>query len=186
MELNRVAIERVGSMALGAAFLTIGISFLALGVTWLPVIGFFLAAPFLFLALLVPKIAVRGRSVHVLAGSTLIDYINHVGRKRNRVIPLTIFSTSETRESRDFDATRIEVSSVRFGPNEVAPVQEPVRLPAVAARQGEGAAGGKKDLVFYFPEDGSGITPETREVCVSGRTVDGEDFYGCTPYRTNA
>lgn len=72
--------------------------------------------------------------------------------------------------SADFDATRVDVASLGFGPD---------AAPALHPRLYDVNGDGHPDLVTHHRIAKTGIAPGDREACLAGRTLEGSPFAGC-------
>jgi hypothetical protein len=98
------------------------------------------------------------------------DGTNPINLRSNGVIPVAILSAS------GFDATTVEVSTVRFGPAGALAVT------GVGAEDVNGD--GLADLVLHFQTQQTGITAGQTQACLTGTTLDGTDIEGCDRIRT--
>jgi len=90
---------------------------------------------------------------------------NSINPNSNGVIPVAILSTE------DFDATAVDVSTIKFGPKQVT---ESHGIGHTEDVNGDDL----DDLVLHFKTQDVGITDET-ELCVSAQTVDEVIIVGC-------
>lgn len=90
---------------------------------------------------------------------------NPILLKKNMALPVSIYSTA------DFDATRIDVETVRFGATgtEAAPVSHKFI---------DINRDGRKDLVLVFMSKETGITATTTSASITGQTLDGVEIGG--------
>ena len=178
MNMNAQKMQRLGQLALSISFLVTGLVFLILGVTVLPVIGVFIGLTLLALALYPWLGYPYHRNIQILIGRKLSRYVSD-----KTIVPVAILSAPQQEGSGGpgFDASNVDVSSLRFGPNRVEPIRK-LTIPVTGADQLRDVKGeGKADLVLYFPIEGSGVTPESTQACITGRTKDGEAIEGCSP-----
>jgi|GEM_PF-5305964 len=108
---------------------------------------------------------------------------NPNGSNMNAEPPVAILTTPE------FDATQVDVSSVRFGPREVldagggaSPINSHLED---SVELDEHTRDGDIDLLLKFDMQVSGATPDTTEVCVRGVTYGGVQFEGCDAIKIN-
>lgn len=181
MQKNLNSFESVSSLFLAASYILLAIGFFFMGVSFLPVIGILAGFLFLGLAYYVLK-RPSVRIIEVLIGSKPGSYLNHEVQNQSATIPVAILSTSTAAgDAVDFDATTVIASSVRFGPNEIPPLED-MADPAVAARHMQDVDGdGDVDFVLDFPIERAGITGSGQTVCITGITKNGETFRGCGP-----
>ena len=94
---------------------------------------------------------------------------NSINPKSKGVIPVAILSTDT------FDASVVDGSTVRFGPNEAAPAHytlEDVDLD------------GDFDMILHFKTQETGIECDTTKAILTGETVDGKQITGKDSIRT--
>lgn len=106
-------------------------------------------------------------SIDIKPGS----FPNSINPKSEGVIPVAILSTDT------FDATTVDPSTVKFGPDEAS----------VAHRGGhrEDVNGdGKKDLVLHFPTQDTGIACGDTSASLNGKTFSGQAIAGSDSIRT--
>jgi hypothetical protein len=186
MRSNTVAVDTqhrwdtLGRIIAGTSFFIIGMSFIILGLTLLPIFGIFMGLACFSLAW---SLWTTGRIVNtlVLIGSSVRSKITG-----GRFIPLAILSLSKEKgDSYDFDATTVDVDTIRIGPNSIEPLRGPVEgvLEPVGMRDVD--ADGQNDLVVHFPADQAGVTPNMKVVCFTGQTKNGTLVRGCGPLKLN-
>lgn len=172
--------EFASSIFLAASYILLAVGFFVLGVSFLPVIG--ILAGFLFLGLAYYVLQRRSvvRTIEILIGEKAETILNLSAQKQGSTIPVAILSSSTAAgDAVDFDATTVVASSVRFGPNEVAPVED-MEDPVIAAKHLKDVDGdGDVDFVIDFPIERAGITASDQTVCITGTTINGESFRGC-------
>lgn len=95
---------------------------------------------------------------------------NGINPKNKGVIPVAILTTP------DFDATTVDISTVRFGPSEASPAR-PGRVEDV---DGDG----DDDMIFHFRTQATGIVKGDTEACLTGMTLGGESIAGCDTVKT--
>lgn len=181
MGIKTSIVEDIMRLMLGASFLTVALGFLALGVTWLPVIGILLALPFIFLGTTFLTERPYELPVKISIEEQQLGVLEHNALGTRGLIPVAILSTSRERGDRfDFDALTMDSATVSFGPKKAKPV-DVVSAPEELQEHQRGTnAGGERDRIFYFPFERTGISDETKEVCIMGRTREGEIVRGCT------
>ena len=96
--------------------------------------------------------------------------INPINSKSKGVIPVAVLSTDT------FDATTIDPLSVKFGPSGAGEAHKRGHIE-------DKNADGKPDLVLHFATGHSGISRDTAEACLIGKTTDGLDIKGCDSVR---
>lgn len=97
------------------------------------------------------------------------------------LVSVAILSTQAAEgEIADFDATTVDPSSVRFGPDGAPPLEEP--KPELGLRDVD--QDGDVDLVLRFDVAATGIRQGDTEACLTGSTVSNEAFLGCDAIRT--
>jgi len=174
--------EAASSVFLAASFVLLALGFFVLGVTWLPVIGIFAGFAFLAMAYYILRQQPAVRNIEVIIGAKAGTYLSPMATSLSGIIPVAILSTSRAAgDPVDFDARTVIGSTVRFGPNEVEPVENMADPIVVAQHQLDVDGDGDVDLVLDFPIDGAGITAKDESVCITGTTTSGEVFRGCGP-----
>ncbi|KKR49312.1 MAG: hypothetical protein UT84_C0033G0006 [Candidatus Curtissbacteria bacterium GW2011_GWA1_40_16] len=91
---------------------------------------------------------------------------NSLNLKSNGVIPVAILTTPS------FDATQVDVSTVRFGPNQAKEIHNKGHLEDI---DGDGDI----DLVLHFKTKETGIQSIDTEACLTGTTSNGIPIQGC-------
>lgn len=107
-------------------------------------------------------------------------------------IPVAILTTTagEYGTTVDFDATQVNVESLRFGPLAVLDAGgggTPVGGAHLedAVERDEVTRDGDTDMVLHFSPVESGITTATTEVCLRGTLMDGTPFQACDAIKVN-
>ncbi len=168
------------NVVIRTALLVTALPFFAFGVTLLPVIG--LAIGFALAgAALSPWQETPLRGIKVLIGGGRPEDSSPGGRQgRHNTIPVTVLSSSQTQgDESDFDASRIDVDTVRFGPRALKPLRNSNRREKAGSIQTELREAGTSDRVFYFAVDGTDRAEKNQTVCITGETTTGEAFRGC-------
>ena len=93
-----------------------------------------------------------------------------INLKSNGVMPVAILSNNV------FDATTIDPSSVKFGPNGVMEIHKTGHLEDVNSD-------GKVDMVLHFNTQGTGIKSNDTKACLTGKTRTGINIQGCDDIR---
>jgi hypothetical protein len=97
---------------------------------------------------------------------------NRVNPKSGGVIPVAIVSTRlADGDATDFDATQVDETTLRFGPDEVGIAH---RQAHVADVDGDG----DRDLLLHFRTRGTGIACGDTEATLKGGTFDGRPITG--------
>lgn len=97
---------------------------------------------------------------------------NAINTNSKGVIPVAVLTTSTMDgDSVNFDATLVDVLSVRFGPNEATAVRGKGHIEDV---DGDGDL----DMVFQFKIKDTGIQPGETEACLTGKDINGQDIKG--------
>jgi len=86
------------------------------------------------------------------------------------VIPVSVLTTD------DFDAARIDPSTVRFGPGEAQPHRNSGKISDV---DGDG----RPDMVLHFSTVAANLSCGDEEATLTGRTLNGDAFEGTAPVR---
>ena len=84
----------------------------------------------------------------------------------NGVIPVAILTTPS------FDATQVDVSTVRFGPGEAKEIHNKGHFEDVDSD-------GDTDLVLHFKTQETGIQDTDTQACLTGDTLNGTPIGGC-------
>lgn len=86
-------------------------------------------------------------------------------------IPVAILTTyTDLGESVTFDATTVDAETVRFGPDEAAPVHWALE---------DVDNDGDLDMILHFKTQETGIKDGDTEACLTGKTVDDRSIKGC-------
>jgi hypothetical protein len=111
--------------------------------------------------------------------SVQIEIPGTVNLKSHGLIPVVLLGSAE------MDVTEVDVGTVAFGPGSAAPSH--ARSNGNGNREvghlEDSNGDGVPDRVFHFNLMDTGLTPESREVCLVGATLEGFPFQGCTPVR---
>lgn len=165
---------RLAVATVSTSLFIVGLGFVVLGLTFLPVVG--LVMGLACIAFAAALWAIGGESnISVLAGTSVRGET-----VSGKVIPLAILSMSKERgDLGDFDATSIDVDTIRIGPKNSEPLRQSAEgiLEPVQIRDVD--ADGDSDLVVHFSADEAGVSPDTKVVCFTGRTKKGMPIQGC-------
>ena len=103
------------------------------------------------------------------------SYPNSINIKRTTgVIPVAVLGGD------DFDVSTIDVSTLRFGPNQALPAHDLTNLKKhLADVDGDGYV----DLVSHYVVGETGLDVGDTEACLTGETVDGVPIEGCDSVR---
>lgn len=119
----------------------------------------------------VPELAITVK-IDIKPGS----WPNSINPDSKGVIPVAILTTSTAvGESVDFDATTVDPSSVKFGPNEALAVQSAIE---------DVDQDSDLDIILHFKTQETGIQAGDTEACLTGKTTDGQEIEGCDAVRT--
>ena len=174
------AIERAVTWLIGASLVAMGIALMSLGVTWLPFLGFLLGLPFAILGYYYWKATSYRQPVEIRVDSRAGESLDYAAQAGRGVISVAILSTSRAHgDSYDFDANRIVLSSVRLCPNMVKAVEGTGDTSLMNDVKTGVDEGSDTALFLHFPLRDAGVKRDSK-ICVTGETVDGESFYGCT------
>lgn len=100
----------------------------------------------------------------------------NVNKKRG-VVPVAILGSA------DFDVTRVDAPSLRFGPDGAEPAHD-LGLPGLGDGHLEDVDGdGFTDLVTHYDAPATGLEPGDTEACLAGSLEDGTAFEGCDEVR---
>lgn len=94
--------------------------------------------------------------------------VNPINLKSKGVIPVAILSTSS------FDASKVETSSVKFGPSGANSTQNSLE---------DVNGDGRIDLVLHFRTQATGIRGKDTNACLTGETTSGTPLDGCDSIR---
>ena len=174
MEAHVKVTRRKENAIIRMALLVTALPFLALGVTLLPVIGLLIGFALGGIALS-PWQESPLRVIQVLIGrSGKADSGAADGQTQPGTIPVTVLSASQGQgDDSDFDTSRIDAETVRFGPQALKPVRK------TGSAKESGGNGGASERVFYFVADAARLGGEDQTVCITGETTTGEAFRGC-------
>jgi len=165
---------RLTAATVSTSLFIVGLGFMILGLTFLPIVG--LVMGLVCIAFAAALWAIGGESnISVLAGTS-------VGGERvaGKVIPLAILSMSkEGGDPGDFDATTVDVDTIRIGPKNIEPLRHPAEGISEPVQIRDVDADGNTDLVVHFSADEAGVSPDTKVVCFTGRTKKGAPVQGC-------
>ena len=152
----------------------VGLGFVVLGLTFIPIVGLIVGVT--CIAFAAALWAVGGETnISVLAGNFVEG-----DKVAGGVIPLAILSMSKEKgDVGDFDATTIDVDTMRIGPRETVPLRHPAEGGFEAVQVRDVNADGDRDLVVHFSADEAGVTPDTKVICFTGRTKGGAPIQGC-------
>jgi len=89
---------------------------------------------------------------------------NSINSKSMGLVPVAILSSA------DFDATSVDVGTVKFGPLQAAPVH--------SGHLEDVNGDGLTDMVVHFVQKDTGLSPGDTEADLIGSTLDGIDFCG--------
>ncbi len=103
---------------------------------------------------------------------------NSINLKSRGVIPVAILTTP------DFDATTVNWTTVRFGPNAASPAHDLSDPLVLADHQRDVDGDGDIDFVFHFRTQETGIVTGDIEACLEGTTLGGTPIQGCDSVRT--
>jgi dipeptidyl aminopeptidase/acylaminoacyl peptidase len=95
---------------------------------------------------------------------------NPINLRSRGFIPVAILSSA------DFDATSVDLSSVRFGDAEDASQRAAAQQ---RANRGDANGDGRVDLLMYFAIRHTGIDPGDTRACLNGTTLAGTAFQAC-------
>jgi len=98
--------------------------------------------------------------------------------KKKGVTPVAILTTLS------FDATTVDWTTVRFGPDAAAPAHDLSDPLALADHQHDVDLDGDVDFVFHFQTQDTGITAGDTSACLTGLTLGGMPISGCDSVRT--
>jgi hypothetical protein len=156
------------------SFLAMGLFCFYLGVTWLPIIGIVAGIPFIIFGIQPWIEESEVHTVNILVDSPTLN-------RGSSIIPVTLLTTqSEDGKVISFDASSIDPSSIRLGPNMIKPIDS-ISDSHIAAQHMRDADGdGNNDLVLYFLVGKTDIPAGIQDICISGETVKGEMVRGCT------
>lgn len=164
----------MGSVLIRSVLLLVaGLLFIPLGLITLPALGIVVGVVLIGMALYPWFVSKRSKKVEILVGSVTDNYLN------SQLLPVAILSSSLRGDGFDFDPSRIDPDSIRFGPLQARPAED-FSDPLVYQRSLLDVNGdGVPDLVLYFSGDTAGITSENEEACLVAKTLDGERIFGC-------
>ena len=91
---------------------------------------------------------------------------NSINLNSNGVIPVAILTTPS------FDATQVDVSTVKFGPGEAKEIHNKGHFEDVDSD-------GDTDLVLHFKTQETGIQDTDTQACLTGDTLNGTPIGGC-------
>ena len=74
-----------------------------------------------------------------------------------------------------FDVKDIDRSTLKFGPAQTSQIGKTFLVDIDFDKD--------KDLLVFFRTDQARLTPEDKQACLIGKTLDGESFYGCDEVR---
>ena len=103
---------------------------------------------------------------------------NSINLKSKGVIPVAILTTP------DFDATTVDGTTVKFGPDETGPVHDLSNPAVVVEHQQDVDGDGDIDYVFHFRTQHAGIAPGDTEATLTGQTYGGFTIEGTDSVRT--
>lgn len=103
---------------------------------------------------------------------------NSINSMSKGLIPVAILTTP------DFDATMVDWTTVRFGPNLASAAHDLSDPLTLADHQRDVDGDGDVDFVFHFPTQDTGIAPGDTEACLDGTTLGGTPIHGCDSVRT--
>ncbi|MFH1219255.1 MAG: PKD domain-containing protein [Candidatus Eisenbacteria bacterium] len=101
------------------------------------------------------------------------SYPNAIYTQNSGVIPVAILTTRvRSGEPVDFDATKVDPTSGRFGPSAAREIHGKGHIQDVDGDR-------DLDMVFHFETLQTGIQPGDREACLTAKTLSGDQVRGC-------
>ena len=91
---------------------------------------------------------------------------NPINSQSNGVVPVALLGSAT------FDVSRLDFSTIVFGPGEATPKH-------AAGHFADVNSDGHPDMMLHFPTPEAGLAPGDSDACLSGETLGGTTLLGC-------